>query len=39
MSLIEEALHSIRGALRIIGRDPEAFDDFNITAALGEASD
>jgi hypothetical protein len=32
MSLIEEALHSIRGALRIIGRDPEAFDDFNITA-------
>jgi hypothetical protein len=32
MSLVAEALQGVRGAARIVGRDPDAFDDFNVTA-------
>jgi len=31
MTLAEEALHGIWGAVRIIGRDPGAFEEFNIS--------
>jgi nitrate reductase NapE component len=32
MSLVEEALHGVWGAVRIIRHDPKAFEEFNISA-------